>query len=69
MFYLITFVLLGLGLSGLFSAEGLDGAETGLRGKDSKVDEKLWDLQCQLGVVCIVPLSVTRRPGTFQELR
>lgn len=69
MFYLLTSVLLSLGLSGLLSAESLDGAETGLRGKDSKVDGNLWDLQRQLGVAFLAPLLVTCRPGTFQELR
>lgn len=32
--------MLSLGLSGLLSTESLDGAETGLQGKDSKVDGK-----------------------------
>lgn len=69
MFYLLTSILLSLGLSGLLSAESLDGAETGLRGKDSKVDGKLWDLQRQLGVAFLAPLFITHRPGTFQKLR
>lgn len=53
----------------MLSAEGLEGVDIGLRGKDSKVDEKPGDLQCQLLVSFLVPFSGTCRPGTFQELR